>query len=76
MGPFHFDIARKTSSRMYEPAMFSNPGLFTVSAEQTLFYVQVQTMPVGRAHFEELVGALDFVIANDYPARGEYTGAI
>ena len=24
----------------------------------------------------ELVGALDFAIKNDYPARGEYTGAV
>lgn len=66
----------KTSSEINEPAMFSNPGLVMVSAVQTLFYAQVQTMPVGRAHFAELVVALDFVIANDYPARGEYTGAI
>ena len=33
-------------------------------------------MPFGRPHFSEYVGALDFVIANDYPARGEYTGAL
>ena len=33
-------------------------------------------MPFARPNFRELVGALDFVIANDYPARGEYTGEL
>jgi hypothetical protein len=33
-------------------------------------------MPFVRPHFSELVAALDFAIANSYPARGEYTGAV
>jgi hypothetical protein len=33
-------------------------------------------MPFSRPHFSELVGALDFVIKANYPARGEYTGAV
>ncbi|MFY0680758.1 MAG: AhpC/TSA family protein [Thalassovita sp.] len=66
----------KTSIGIEEPALFSEPGLFMVTPEQTLFYGSVQTMPFVRPHFSELVGALDFAIKNNYPARGEYTGAV
>ena len=66
----------KTSIGIEEPALFSEPGLFMVSPEQALYYGSTQTMPFVRPHFSELVGALDFAIKNDYPARGEYAGAV
>lgn len=66
----------KTSIGIEEPALFSEPGLFMVTPQQTLYYGSVQTMPFVRPHFSDLVGALDFAIKNDYPARGEYTGAV
>ncbi len=66
----------KTSIGIEEPALFSEPGLFMVTPEQTLYYGSTQTMPFVRPHFSELVGALDFAIKNDYPARGEYSGAV
>lgn len=66
----------KTSIGIEEPALFSEPGLFMVTPEQSLYYGSVQTMPFVRPHFSELVAALDFAIPNNYPARGEYTGAV
>lgn len=66
----------KTSIGIEEPPLFAEPGLFMVTPEQHLYYGSVQTMPFVRPHFSELVGALDFAIKNDYPARGEYTGAV
>ncbi|MEO0773912.1 MAG: peroxiredoxin-like family protein [Pseudomonadota bacterium] len=66
----------KTSIGIEEPALFSEPGLFMVTPQQTLYYGSVQTMPFVRPHFSELVAALDFAIANEYPARGEYTGEV
>ncbi len=66
----------KTSIGIEEPTLFSEPGLFMVSPDQSLYYGSTQTMPFVRPHFSELVGALDFAIANNYPARGEYTGAV
>ncbi|MEM9436509.1 MAG: peroxiredoxin-like family protein [Pseudomonadota bacterium] len=66
----------KTSIGIEEPALFSEPGLFMVTPEQTLYYGSVQTMPFVRPHFSELVSALDFAIDKNYPARGEYTGAV
>ena len=65
-----------TSIGIEEPALFSEPGLFMVKPDRTLYYASVQTMPFSRPHFSELVGALDFVIKANYPARGEYTGAV
>jgi len=66
----------KTSIGIEEPALFSEPGLFLVNTDQSLYYGSVQTMPFVRPHFSELIGALDFAIPNSYPARGEYTGAV
>ena len=66
----------KTSIGIEEPALFAEPGLFMINADQTLYYGSTQTMPFVRPHFSELVGALDFAIAKNYPARGEYTGAV
>lgn len=65
-----------TSIGIEEPAIFSEPGLFVVKPDQTLYCGAVQTMPFARPPFRELVGALDFVIQHDYPARGEYTGPV
>ncbi|MEM1428994.1 MAG: peroxiredoxin-like family protein [Pseudomonadota bacterium] len=66
----------KTSIGIEEPPLFSEPGLFMVTPEQSLYYGSVQTMPFVRPHFSELVSALDFAIANNYPARGEYKGPV
>ena len=66
----------KTSIGIEEPAYFSEPGLFLVKPDQSLYYGSVQTMPFVRPHFAELIGAIDFAVANDYPARGEFTGAL
>ena len=65
-----------TSIGIEEPALFSEPGLFMVTPDQALYYGSVQTMPFVRPHFSELVGALDFAIEKNYPARGEYTGDV
>jgi len=40
----------------------------------TLYYGAIQTMPVARPLFSKLLQAIDFSIAKDYPARGEYGG--
>ena len=65
-----------TSIGIEEPALFSEPGLFVVNTDGTLYYMSVQTMPFVRPAFRELLGAIDFAIAKSYPARGEYTGPV
>ncbi len=66
----------KTSIGIEEPALFSEPGVFLIKPDNTLYFSSVQTMPFVRPHFQEMIGALEFVRKNDYPARGEYTGAV
>ncbi len=66
----------KTSIGIDEPARFSEPGLFLLRPDGTLYYGAVQTMPFARPNFADLVGALDFVQKSDYPARGEYDGPL
>lgn len=60
-----------TSAGVEEPALFSEPGLFLVRPDRTLYFASVQTMPFARPHFADILGAIDFVVAKDYPARGE-----
>jgi len=66
----------KTSVGIEEPALFSEPGVFLVRPDSTLYYGAVQTMPFARPSFNDLLSGLDFAIPNNYPARGEYTGAV
>ena len=66
----------KTSIGIEEPPLFSEPGVFIVRPDGTLYYGAVQTMPFARPQFQELLAAIDFAIAKDYPARGEYTAEV
>jgi peroxiredoxin len=66
----------KTSIGMEEPELFSEPGVFIVRPDGTLYYGAVQTMPFARPGFQDLLGAIDFAMAKDYPARGEFTGTV
>jgi peroxiredoxin len=62
----------KTSIGIEEPALFSEPGVFLIRPDRTIYWLSVQSMPFVRPDFAEMLQALDFVIKNDYPARGEY----
>ena len=63
----------KTSAGVEEPSLFVEPGLFVIRPDQTLYFATVQTMPFARPSFGDILKAIDFVIAKDYPARGEVT---
>jgi peroxiredoxin len=61
----------KTSLGIVEPEQFSEPGVFVVRPDRTLYMASVNTMPFARPRFSEILGAIDFILRNDYPARGE-----
>ena len=65
-----------TSIGIEEPALFSEPAIFIVRPDTTLYYSAVQTMPFARPNFADLLGAIDFAISKNYPARGEFTGTV
>ncbi len=53
-----------------EPDEFGEPGLFLIRPDGTLYYAAVNSMPFGRPSIPDMLGAIDFIIARDYPARG------
>ena len=61
----------KTSIGIEEPELFSEPGIFLVTPEQTLYASVVSTMPFARPHFKDILGAVQFIVDKGYPARGE-----
>ncbi|PPD15865.1 MAG: alkyl hydroperoxide reductase [Methylobacterium sp.] len=61
----------KSSSGIEEPEIFSEPGIFVVRSDRTLYWASTSTMPFARPHFSELIQAFDFVEKLNYPARGE-----
>ncbi|WP_438725691.1 peroxiredoxin-like family protein [Parasphingorhabdus sp. DH2-15] len=54
-----------------EPARFSEPGMFLVRPDQSLYFASVQTMPFTRPALNALLMGIDYALKNDYPARGE-----
>lgn len=64
----------KTSIGIEEPDLFNEPGVFLVRPDQTLYYGATQTMPFARPGFADLLKAVDFAVAKNYPARGEVAG--
>lgn len=66
----------KSSLGVEEPALFSEPGLFLVRPDGTLYFSSVQTMPFVRPQIADLPAAIDFILEHDYPARGDCTGSL
>ena len=54
-----------------EPEIFSEPGLFLIKPDKSLYAFSIQSMPFTRPNLEELLQGLKFIKQNDYPARGE-----
>lgn len=56
-----------------EPDKFSEPGLFLVRPDGTLYFAQVQSAPFTRPSIDQLLQAIDYIGEKDYPARGTLT---
>lgn len=59
-----------TAIKDEEPDTFSEPGLFILRPDGTVYGVSVQSMPFTRPSAEELYKSLSWVSENEYPARG------
>lgn len=53
-----------------EPKQFSEPAVFLVQPDNTLYASSIQTMPFARPNWDDILDAIDFVTKKDYPARG------
>ena len=54
-----------------EPPVFNEPALFLLRPDLTVYYESLLSMPVGRPRLDDLLGAIEWWAAHDYPARGE-----
>jgi len=61
----------RATNGVEEPAVFSEPGVFVIRPDGTLYWASYQTMPFARPHFGEMLQAFDMVHKINYPARGE-----
>lgn len=60
-----------SSIREAEPAQFSEPGLFLVKPDGTLFYASRSSAPWGRPPLDQILRGIDMAIERKTPARGE-----
>jgi peroxiredoxin len=54
-----------------EPEYFSEPAVFIIEPDGTVFFEAINSAPFARPAIDGLLEAIDFVTENDYPARGE-----
>lgn len=57
-----------------EPKLFTEPGLFVIRPDETLYAQIIQNTPFGRPDLDDLLGGLNYAIKNDYPTRGTSSG--
>lgn len=53
-----------------EPALFSEPGVFILDQDQSLFWASTATMPFGRPSLDDVIAGVRYAQEHDYPARG------
>jgi len=54
-----------------EPPQFNEPGLFLVRPDLTLQYAAINSGARGRPALDDMLGAVQFMIENNAPPRGE-----
>ena len=66
-----WDLFISTAIRDGEPPEFSEPGLFLIKPDGTLFYAARGNAPWGRPAFDQVLRGIDTAIERKTPARGE-----
>ena len=59
-----------------EPERFSEPGIFYIRPDGTVWASWTQTTPFGRPPIDGLLRGIDFAIDKGYPPRGTYEGEL
>ncbi|WP_435414949.1 peroxiredoxin-like family protein [Polaribacter aestuariivivens] len=73
---FSIDEARKwglfiSEGIKKEPKHFTEPGLFLIHKDGTVYWESIQSMPFGRSPLKEVLSGIDYILKEGYPARGE-----
>ena len=56
-----------------EPEKFSEPGLFLLRPDLSLYLAITQSAPFTRPSLDQLLEGIDIIKKNDYPPRGTLT---
>lgn len=56
-----------------EPPVFSEPGMYVIRADNTVYFAQTQSSPFTRPNFQQLLEGLQYVVDHNYPTRGTLT---
>lgn len=59
-----------TAIKEGEPARFSEPGIFILDSDGTVYWSSVASMPFGRPPLDEIIAGIVYANEHDYPARG------
>lgn len=70
-GAREWDLFISRSIREGEPPEFSEPGLFLVKPDGTLFYAARGSAPWGRPPLDQMLRGIDVATERKMPARGE-----
>ena len=54
-----------------EPTQFSEPGIFVIAPDRTLYASMIQTMPFSRPKGAQILSSLEFIVEKGYPPRGD-----
>jgi peroxiredoxin len=66
-----WDLFISSAIRDGEPPQFSEPGLFLVKPDGTLFYASRGSAPWGRPPLDQMLRGIDIATERKMPARGE-----
>lgn len=53
-----------------EPPYFTEPALFLVRSDGTIYSQHVQNVPFARPRWDDYISSIEFVLKKDYPVRG------
>ncbi|MBU1253576.1 peroxiredoxin-like family protein [Qipengyuania sp. DY56-A-20] len=56
-----------------EPEVFSEPALFLLKPDRSVYFEVVQSAPFTRPDLDQLLESVDFIAKQDYPTRGTLT---
>ena len=70
------DAARKlglyisSATKEVEMPLFTEPGIFLIAPDQTLFATWISSYPLVRPQLDEIIRGIDFIVDNNRPPRG------
>ena len=65
-----WDLYVSTAIKEGETPLFAEPAVLLFKPDRSLYYAALNSMPFGRPDLEKLANSIEWMLENDYPARG------